>query len=319
MKAPSFWQSKNPVSSALLPLSLLYGFATKMRSKLTHPTKLSVPIICIGNLTAGGAGKTPVALHIGNLLKEKNIRAFYLSRGYGGKLAGPVLVDPKKHTAQDVGDEPLLLAEVLPTVVSKNRLQGAKFAVEQGATAIVMDDGFQNSSLVKTLSLLVIDGKYGFGNGRMLPAGPLREPPEAALARAGAAIVIDGNIALPPQLPVISAHTKLDAASIRGKKLLVFCGIARPQKFFDALGGVGASVADTASFSDHYFYKESDLSALSARAARLQAMLATTTKDAIRLPAPFREKILVIPMELVFDQPKQLAHLIDSALAHEKN
>ncbi|MDE3016106.1 MAG: tetraacyldisaccharide 4'-kinase [Pseudomonadota bacterium] len=319
MKTPTFWQSNTPVSSALLPLSWLYGAGAKAHQKSAHPVKLSVPVICIGNLTAGGAGKTPVALYVGNMLKGKNIRAFFLSRGYGGKLSGPVLVDPQNHTARDVGDESMLLAGLLPTVVAKDRKKGAEFAIAQGAAAIVMDDGFQNFSLKKTLSLLVIDGKYGLGNGLMLPAGPLREAPETAFARADAAIIIDGNMALPPDLPVISAHATLDGVAVCGKKLLAFCGIARPQKFFDALGGAGASVTDTAAFPDHYPYKESDLNALIKKAAHLKATLATTAKDAVRLPASFKEKILVIPMELVFDRPEQLAHLIDSALAHEKN
>lgn len=318
MRTPNFWQSKNLFPAALMPLAWLYGLTAALRRKCAHPAAAAVPVICIGNVTAGGAGKTPVALYIGTLLKQKNVRAFFLSRGYGGKLPGPVLVDAKKHTAQDVGDEPLLLAELLPTVVAKDRRQGAEFAAAQGATAIIMDDGFQNVSVKKDLSLLVIDGTYGFGNGRLLPAGPLRESPEEALVRADAAIVINGNIPLPASLPVISAHTTLDDASLRGKKLLAFCGIARPQKFFDALGGAGASLVETVPFPDHYFYKESDVSALAAKAARLQATLATTAKDAVRLPASSRKKVLVVPMTLIIDNPGQLSTLLDSIL-HAKN
>ena len=255
MKAPGFWDSKNTLSNLLLPLSWLYQYINQLRFKYTVPARFPIPVICIGNLTAGGSGKTPVALHLGRLLKEKDSGAFYLSRGYGGKLAGPVVVDPRKHSANDVGDEPLLLAQVLPTIVSKNRVLGARLALQKGARVIVMDDGFQNPSIAKSLSVVVIDGRIGFGNGRVIPAGPLREPPSVALARAHAAIILNRSTAVPPLPPgmlTLNARTHFtNTEFLRGKKIYAFCGIAYPNKFFDMLKAAGADVTGTHAFPDH--------------------------------------------------------------------
>ena len=184
MRTPLFWEDRSIVSTALLPFSAVYGAVAAHRRKSATPEKLSVPVICVGNLVAGGAGKTPVALALGVMLKHAGKRAHFLTRGYKGKLEGPVQVDPARHGVSEVGDEALLLAEILPTWVSKHRAAGAKAAISAGAEVIIMDDGFQNMSLVKDVSLLVIDGHNGFGNGRILPAGPLREPVAEAMQRA---------------------------------------------------------------------------------------------------------------------------------------
>lgn len=313
MKTPTFWQSPNLLSDALLPFSYLYDIARRLKRASITPTTLPVPIICVGNLTAGGAGKTPVAIHIGQRLKDNHINAFFLSRGYGGSLTGPVLVDKQKHTAGDVGDEPLLLAKILPTVVAKDRVSGAKFAMEHGAAAIVMDDGFQNHSLEKTLSLVVIDGQNGLGNGRLLPAGPLREPAAEGLKRAQAIIVINPapGAPLPSGITVLHARTQLDNfAEFAGKKLLAFCGLAYPNKFFTLLESQDTTLLDTVSFPDHHPYTNADIEALIARAKEQQAMLVTTAKDWVRLPKALRDTVAVAHMKLAFDDEASLGRLI---------
>lgn len=318
MKTPAFWQSRNLISDLLLPFSLFYAVASNLRRLFIRQMHFAVPVICVGNATAGGAGKTPVALYIGAKLQKKKLNAFFLSRGYGGKLRGPVLVNPDQHSARDVGDEPLLLARVLPTVIAHDRAQGARFAMANGAQAIIMDDGFQNPSVVKTLSLLVVDGSFGFGNGRLLPAGPLRETITAAATRARALIVINrGNIKLPAK-PALFAHTKPDVTLPPGKTFLAFCGLAHPQKFFATLTEAGATVVDTVAFTDHHFYSAADIAMLTAKAAAANATLVTTPKDAVRLPSEFRAQVTVVDVSLIFDNEAMLDSLLAEAL-HANN
>jgi len=318
VKTPSFWSSNNTLSNILLPFSFLYELASQLRNTYTIPAKFPIPIICIGNITAGGSGKTPVALHIGQFLKDKNINAFFLSRGYGGALKGPIVVDTKKHSAHEVGDEPLLLARVLPTVVAKNRVEGARLALQKGARLIIMDDGFQNPSIAKTLSILVIDGRIGFGNGRVLPAGPLREKPSMALKRAHAAIVLNRSTAVPPLPPgmlVLNARTQMkDAEILRGKKLFAFCGLAYPQKFFDMLTAVGAQLVGTQAFADHYAYQDADLNKLLAQSITRDAALITTPKDAVRIPIAFKDCVAVIDMAIEFDDERMLDGMMEYVL-----
>jgi tetraacyldisaccharide 4'-kinase len=318
MKTPVFWQSRNLLSALLLPLSAIYGITARITTLLSaSPLALPIPVICIGNVTAGGAGKTPVAIAIGQRLKAKNAGAYFLSRGYGGAFAGPLLVNSNIHTAHEVGDEPLLLARTLPTVVAKNRLSGAMFAMKYGAKVIVMDDGFQNPSIEKTLSLLVVDGVYGFGNGRLLPAGPLRELPKAGFARADAMIVVGKtDIAFPPTVPVISATIVPAAAALalKGHNVLAFCGLAFPQKFFTTLVELGAHVVDTAIFADHYPYTKSDIKKLHARAKLANAVLVTTAKDAVRLLPEWASLVTVVDISLTFGQPDLMDRLIETAL-----
>ncbi len=317
MRAPRFWQSNNLVSMLLLPASWLYDLARRLRLLFARPLTLPVPVICIGNLTAGGAGKTPAALHIGRKLKERNVPTFFLTRGYGGTQKGPLLIDPRKHTAQEVGDEPLLLAQLLPTIVAKDRASGARLAVAQGAKAIVMDDGFQNPSVSKTLSFLIIDGRQQLGNGRLIPAGPLREPAPAGFARAQAVIVINpsANMRLPGDKPVLHVKTIIkNPQHMAGKPLLAFCGIATPQKFFISLAECGAHLVDTASFSDHHRYRDSELTELVHRARAKNALLVTTAKDAVRLPRGFRDQVIVAELALAFGDEAALDKLLDFAL-----
>ena len=318
MKTPALWDSKNILSTLLLPLSWLYALCVQLRWSFTSPETLSVPVICVGNLTAGGGGKTPVALYVGQRLRQKNVKAFFLSRGHGGSLQGPAQVDPARHGAREVGDEPLLLAGVLPTIISKDRVRGAYYAIALGAEAIVMDDGLQNPTLTKSLSLLVVNAKIGFGNRRMLPAGPLRQTMRSGFARTDALVLIGGNrlTGIPADLPVLFASAGMNAATegLRGRKALAFCGLAYPQKFFDALKAAGVSVIETKSFGDHHLYSEKDFRRLLARATELEATLVTTAKDAARLTPRQRVQVAIVDVELAFDDPEALDALLDEAM-----
>jgi len=316
MKTPQFWNTRNWISTALIPISILYEMIGTLKQAKIRPAKLTVPMICVGNLTAGGAGKTPIALYIGACLKTKGINAFFLSRGYGGKLQGPVVVNAKKHTAAHVGDEPLLLAETLPTVIAKNRLKGARYAISKGAEAIIMDDGFQNRSIEKNLSLLVIDGARGFGNGRMIPAGPLRERARDGFRRAHALLVINrttGLMVLPADRPTFFARTyPKNPANFKNKKLYAFCGLAYPQKFFEMLATTGAKIVDQVSFADHYQYTPLDMRKLLLQSYVKDAALVTTAKDMARIPERFRDSVMVMEMELEFENPA----IFDSVLEY---
>lgn len=314
MRTPAFWDSLNPVSAMLWPLSLLYGAGRKFR-KAGTPLQLSVPVICVGNATAGGAGKTPVALAIGALLKERGINAFFLSRGYGGSLRGPVQVN-ETHTAQEVGDEPLLLARCLPTIIARDRAAGAQAAIEAGAKAIIMDDGFQNNSLLKNASLLVVDGASGFGNGLLLPAGPLREPLAKAFARADGCVIIGSGAAfsLPEGKPQLQASIVADAPSLKGQRVHAFCGIARPQKFWDTLAALGADVLHQQAYGDHQPYKAQDIQQLAARAKADNALLVTTEKDAARLTPELRALVVPVPITLSFADPAAFRAWVEKSL-----
>lgn len=317
MHAPFFWNDKTLRSTALLPVATLYGFAARLRTRYTAPHKISVPVICIGNVIAGGSGKTPVALALGALLKAQGKNVHYLSRGYKGKLPGPVRVDTAHHKAEDVGDEPLLLAEILPTWVSKNRVAGAQAAVAAGAELIIMDDGFQNPTLHKDISLVVIDGSYGFGNGRMLPAGPLRELPNQAFARTSAIILIgEGKdeilTAIPSALPIIRGRIEplSSAHELKNTPVLAFAGIARPYKFHRTLQQIGARICKLVAYSDHYRFKPRDLESLRAQAQKLKARLVTTSKDYVRLPKEERHDITPIEVGVVFEDMTQLLTIV---------
>ncbi len=300
-----------------MPASAVYGWVSGRKTNSVKPHKLPVLVICIGNLVAGGAGKTPVALAIGATLKALGKRAHYLSRGYKSAIDGVLLVDPAKHTAQEVGDEPLLLAEVLPTWVAKDRVAGAVEAIAAGAEIIIMDDGFQNPYLHKDVSLLVIDGQYGFGNERLLPAGPLREPISAAMERASAIIMIgdDQNEVLhhvPSSLPILRAKLQPTPAAhfLHDKPVVAFCGIARPRKFYRTLQQIGCVIRKSVSYSDHYNFKPKDLEFLRSKAKEFGATLVTTTKDYVRLPADMRPEVTQVPVEILFEDNATLLKTI---------
>jgi tetraacyldisaccharide 4'-kinase len=320
MRTPAFWATRHVAALSLLPLSLLYRLGSRLRYRRITAYTASVPIICIGNAVAGGAGKTPTALAIGTLLKARGIAACFLSRGYGGNFEGVLQVDPHQHSAAQVGDEPLLLASVLPTWVAHDRVQGAQTAINHGAKLIIMDDGFQNPSLTKTLNLLVIDSKTGFGNGLLLPAGPLREPAAHAFARADALVIIGNGQrtpALPQDKPILTARLapKIGAPDLRGKRVLAFCGIAYPEKFFDTLQDLGAVLVERKTYADHAPYSSKQLIALAAKAKAENALLCTTSKDAARIAPEHHRLLTVLEVELVFDDLVALNAVLDKTLS----
>jgi tetraacyldisaccharide 4'-kinase len=305
----------------LSPIAALYA-ATTARRMARPGQSLPLPVICCGNATAGGAGKTTVALDLGERLQARGLAAHFLLRGYGGKLKGPARVDLATHDSRAVGDEALLLAALCPTWVSANRAAGGAAAQAAGAQAIIMDDGLQNPTLAKTLSLLIIDGSYGFGNGRVIPSGPLREPVFAAAARCQAVVLIGedetGALAqLPPGLPVLRARLVPgpDAAALAGKPVVAFCGIANPRKFFSTLQEAGAVLVARHSFADHYPFDDQEIRDLLAEAEKLRATPVTTRKDIVRIPPALRSGIQVVSIALAWDDPAAIEALLDGALA----
>jgi tetraacyldisaccharide 4'-kinase len=311
MKAPAFWTKRGLLAQLLRPFSLTTRIATARR--VARPgLKLGIKVICVGNAGVGGAGKTIVALDILSRLPG----AFALTRGYGSLLAGPVLVDRSVHTAELVGDEALLLAEAAPTVMSRDRAAGARLAMAEEASAIVMDDGLQNPALHKDLSLLIIDGGYGFGNGLLLPAGPLREPVSAAAARCHAAVLIGKDetnalAALPKSLPVLRAELVPNCATpLERRRVIAFAGIGRPEKFFRSVLSLGAEIINRHAFPDHHPYTTRDVTTLLAEVADKSALLVTTEKDYVKLPAPLRNACLVIRARLRWEDPAALDKLL---------
>ena len=305
MRAPEFWQVRGPAACLLAPLGAVIAAAGTLRRRLKTPERVAVPVICVGNLVVGGAGKTPVALALIALLNDLDMRVHILTRGYGGSLAGPILVDPSTHDAASVGDEPLLLATRAPTWVSHDRAAGARAAVAAGANVIVMDDGLQNGDLAHDWDIIVIDGGVGFGNGLLMPAGPLREPIAAGVARARFAIIIGDDrsqaaVALGADLPILRARLKAlgSPQEWAGRRVLGFAGIGRPKKFFETLRALDAVLVDEVAFSDHHPYEIAEIEALRRRARELDAALITTEKDFIRLPMGERSGIGVLPVEL---------------------
>ncbi len=324
MRAPGFWTdpAAGILPSLLSPVAAIYATVTARRMT-RQGWRAPVPVICCGNATAGGAGKTTLALDLGQRLAGRGIAVHYLLRGYGGRLKGPLQVDLAKHDSLDVGDEALLLAAERPAwIAGGDRGAGARAAVGGGAQAIVMDDGLQNPSLEKDLSLLVIDGNFGFGNGRIIPAGPLREPVEAAAARSQAAVLIGadetGALArLPPTMPVLRARLAPgpEAALLAGQPVLAFCGIANPRKFFATLQEAGAVLAGRQAYADHYPYDAGDLRDLLAEAESLRAIPVTTRKDFVRIPRAFRPRVTVVTVRLEWEEPAALEGLLDPLAA----
>ncbi len=326
MRAPDFWDATSPTWPArlLAPLGWLYGAATAWR--MGRPgLRLPVPVICIGNLTLGGAGKTPTALLVAQRLIAMGERPVLLSRGYGGSLQGPVRVDRAVHAAKQVGDEPLLLAEVAPVIVARDRPAGARLALEQGASVIVMDDGLQNPSLAKTLALAVIDGAGGVGNGLAFPAGPLRAPVAAQAPFVTASLVIGHGeagreAARRLARPMLTGRLSPDpsvAARLKGRRVLAMAGIGRPRKFLDTLQACGATIVGSHLVGDHEPYRQADLDMLAARAAHDDLAIVTTAKDRVRLieaPPAFLDRLIVLPVTLELDDPDALDALLASAL-----
>lgn len=319
MRAPGFWYDRPGWAAAMLtPLSWIWRLGAALRMKV--PQSAPVPVLCVGNLVAGGTGKTPVVQDIVARLRARGVVAASLSRGHGGRLAGPLPVDPARHDAADVGDEPMLLAGHGPAWVGRDRVSAARAMAAEGVQAVVMDDGFQNPALRKDLSLIVVDAGAGFGNGRVMPAGPLREPVAAGLARADALVVIGDGPGLAAAgkgtdpLPVLRARLVVDAvaaAALRDRAVLGFAGIGRPAKFFASLRDTGARVVAERVFADHHPYEERELADLAALAAREAAMLVTTEKDAMRLTPAWRERVSVLPVRLSWGDEAAVEALLD--------
>ena len=318
MQPPDFWygSARSPWPGMLVPAAYVYDCAARLERAFTIPHRLPVPVVCVGNLVAGGAGKTPTAIAVAERLIGLGVSVHFLSRGYGRRASHPVRVEPF-HTAADVGDEALLLARMAPTWVGADRRITAMRAVAEGAAAIVMDDGFQNRELVQDLSLIVVDGAVGLGNGRVLPAGPLRERPQRAIARAHGIVVVGDDrteigarlASLAPRaLPVF--HARLVPGdrneSWHTRRVVAFAGIARPEKLFTSLKEAGCDVVATQAFSDHHRFRTSELVALRQRARELDATLVTTEKDRARLSASDAERIAVFAVRLEWRDPPAL-------------
>jgi tetraacyldisaccharide 4'-kinase len=319
---PEFWARAGLIPDLLQPLAWAYAAAGAARHAWTDPWRAPVPVICVGNLVAGGAGKTPVAIALARRLQASGIALHLLSRGYGGSLAGPIAVDRARHDAAQVGDEALLLAAAAPAWIARDRVAGAKAAVAAGAQCLLLDDGLQNPTLAKDLALLVIDGAYGFGNRRVLPAGPLREPLDTGLARADAVVLMGEDRA--GVTPLLAGKTVLrarlvpeNAAAFAGRTAVAFAGIGRPAKFFATLEAIGARLAARHAFPDHHPYRAAELQRLLADAEAAHAVLVTTAKDAVRLPVEWRSHVEVLRVTAQFDDPTAVDRLLDQAAAQE--
>ena len=329
MSEPAFWWRAGTGGPIAL-LAALYGAVAGLRMR-ARGRQAGLAVICLGNLTIGGAGKTPAALAVAQFLHAAHERPFFLSRGYGGRLAGPVRVNPALHRAADVGDEPILLARLAPTVVARDRVAGAAFARSAGASVIVMDDGFQNPSLAKNLSLILVDGRRGIGNGRVVPAGPLRAPLERQLDRAQALIVVgapDGAArvierAEERKIPLFHGKLEPDQAVVNAigrRKVLAFAGIADPEKFFATLAAIGIEIANRAGFPDHHRFSAAEALDLVAQARANNLMLLTTEKDLARLTGqPELQQLAThasaLPVRLVIEEQDRLRQMILNAIA----
>jgi len=327
MREPGFWHGPSSWKSHLLrPLGALYGAIAAQRLR-SQGLNAGIPVLCVGNYHVGGAGKTPTVLALAKLLRELGETPVVLSRGYGGRLKGPVMVDRERHTASDIGDEPLMMVRDVPVVVAHDRLEGVALAKSRGATVILMDDGFQNPRLLKDASLIVIDSERGLGNGKVFPAGPLRAPLKAQLARTDALVLIgNGHAAndVAAELakrnkPELRARLKPDAASVAqllGKRVFAFAGIGDPARFFRSLRACGIDVVRTRPFADHHMFSRDELAALAAEAQREQLTLVSTEKDLARLRGTEGVPDGMVPfaVQLEFDDPAKLKQLISDHL-----
>ncbi len=319
MKPPRFWRDGGLPGLLLAPAGWLFAAAGVLRRRFATPVRAPVPVICVGNLTVGGAGKTPVAMALGEYLAARGQAVHFLSRGYRGRLAGPVQVDPALHDAVAVGDEPLLLARVAPTWVARDRAAGAMAAAAAGADVIVLDDGHQNPTLHKDLSLVVVDGSYGFGNGRIIPAGPLREPVAAGLRRADAVLLITPDSRrvaahLPADLPLLhAALAPTNVPPVAGQSVVAFAGIGRPEKFFATLEAMKCRIVECFAFADHHRFTETELARIFMRADETGAMIVTTEKDYVRLSPRIRQAVQPVAIALVWRDTGRLETLLRTA------
>jgi len=332
MREPPFWWRPAGIAACLLaPVAAIYGTVAAWRLR-QRGYRAGVPVLCIGNPTVGGAGKTPLALAVARMLERAGERPGILSRGYGGRLPGPHVVDPARDRALDVGDEPILLARVAPTLVARDRVAGAQAAVAAGASVIVMDDGFQNPALAKDLAVLVVDGRRGIGNAKVFPSGPLRAPLDAQLDRADAIVLVGavGEAASPVvaaaqarRLPLFRARLEPDAgfvAALAGKRVLAFAGIGDPAKVFATLAEAGVAVTATRSFGDHHRYTPMEARSLCAQSDAEGLVLVTTEKDVARLQgdvamAELAERARALPVTLKLTEDMAFEQLLRARIA----
>ncbi len=320
MRTPNHWQNNNVLSRLLMPFGWIYFQLSLWRHKIARSVDIGVPVICVGNIVAGGAGKTPTVMYLGKLL-SKRLKVAFLTRGYGGAFSGPIKVNPHKHTFQDVGDEALLLSKIAPTWVSKNRLDGGLAAKMDGAQIILMDDGFQNPTIGKTFSILVFDGPYGVGNNQLIPSGPLRETLGRGMSRADAVVIIGEDLhdlqsKIPENIPLFSVTT----SPIISKKLKVaksvigFAGIGRPRKFLETLKTLNVEIQDFVPFPDHHKFRNSEIEDLIRRASETGAQLVTTTKDFVRLPPNTKNSVIAMDIELNWANQNRIKALLEQVL-----
>jgi tetraacyldisaccharide 4'-kinase len=322
--APRFWAEPPGILANLLrPIGAAWDTAGRLRQAWSPPYRAGVPVLCIGNMVAGGAGKTPVALAVTSQLTARGHAVHIVTRGYGGRLGGPLRVDPAQHNAPAVGDEALLLAGCAPCWVARDRSAGIRAAVAAGADIVVLDDGFQHPGIAKTLSLVVVDAVYRFGNGRVIPAGPLRESLARGLARADALVLLGADampssadcIEMGGKLPVLCAVLAPVAGErLVGSRLFAFTGIGRPEKFFATLRGLGAVLVGTRPFPDHYRFRATHIAQLRRDAERAQAHLVTTVKDILRIPPAMRAGIEVLEVEVRWADPAALCEFLRPVL-----
>ena len=329
MRAPGFW-NRPPDDPGLwprllTPIGALYANATARRLRTGARAKMPVPIICVGNLNAGGVGKTPTVIWVVDQLRGLFLTPHVVSRGYGGSQVDPLLVNPNRHSAARVGDEPLLLSAFADVWVSKDRRAGIEAAIKAGAQAIVLDDGFQHAAIAYDASIVVVDAEVGFGNARCIPAGPLREPVDVGLSRADAILSIGpdqaqsqfrATYALPTALPHATGtlnplQTGMDWAGMRA---LAFAGIGRPDKFFHTLKDLGATLVRAEALGDHERLSPALLTRLETEARAKRAQLVTTEKDAARLPPSFRGKVITLPVRLSLPDDNPLTPLLKQAI-----
>jgi tetraacyldisaccharide 4'-kinase len=322
------------MSLLLSPLAAVYGAVAARRMQL-NGFDAGIPVFCVGNYHVGGAGKTPTVLALVKLLRDLGETPVVLSRGYGGRLRGPVMVEPNRHRAADVGDEPLMLARTVAIAVARERLDGLALAKSQGATVIVMDDGFQNPAIIKDASLIVIDAHRGLGNARVFPAGPLRAPLPPQVERTDALIVVGQGSAADAvaaavamqDKPVLTARLKADDAalsSLRGQRVLAFAGIGDPDRFFRTLRGNGVEVVRQQAFADHHPFTRDEIESLVAAAKRDALIPVTTEKDLARLHTggelpPWAQGITAFPVTLEFDSALKLRRFVSDRLSRARD
>ncbi|HEY7998018.1 MAG TPA: tetraacyldisaccharide 4'-kinase [Pseudolabrys sp.] len=318
MREPAFWWREAGLAAGLLaPAAACYGAVAAQRMAQAG-ARAGVPVLCAGNFTLGGAGKTPTALWLAKMLKDAGERPLCLSRGYGGNSAGPKLVTDT-DSAEQVGDEALLLARIAPTIIARDRVAGAEAAAQAGVSVVVMDDGLQNPSLAKDFTLAVVDGRRGIGNGRVFPAGPLRAPLATQLARSDVLLVIgDGNPGIKTDLPVFHGRLVPDAAAVtalKTRKVLAFAGIGDPDKFFATVQAAGIAVAQHTPFPDHHRFTAEEAAGLIMQAEYGGLALLTTEKDRARMTgdpvlAALAAKAHVLPVTLAVDEEEKLRTLV---------